>query len=97
MLAGQPDEPIGGVLGNAHQPPGLANPTAVADVIQEGEHFVSRQLGMVQGRALPLGESRLAGTAIDLADGLLLVDPSAGGEISTVPLAVQGTAGILTT
>jgi hypothetical protein len=97
MLAGQPDEPIGGVLGDTHQPPGLANATAIPNVIQEGDHLVGRQLGMVQGRALALGKPRLAGRTVNLADGLFPVDPSASGEISPVPLAVQGTAGILAT
>jgi hypothetical protein len=97
MLAGQPDEPIGGVLGDAHQPPGLANAAALADVIQEGNHLVGRQLGMVQGRALPLGKPRLAGRTVDLVDGLFPVNPSAGGEISLPPLAVHDAMGILAT
>ncbi len=52
------------------------------DVIQEGDPVVGRQPGIVQGHAFTLGRPRLADRTVDLANGLLPVDPSAGGEIS---------------
>jgi len=96
MVAGEPDVVIGCVLGDAHQPPGLPNAAALADVVQDGHDPFRRELGVVQGRALAFGEAGFAGPAVELADGFLLADPSADREISLSALAVQGTARILT-
>ena len=96
MLAGEPDVAIGRVLGDAHQPPRLTNAAAFADMVQDGHDPLRRQFGVVKGRALAFGESRLAGRAVELTDGLFLADPSADGEISLGSLAVQGALRSLT-
>jgi len=36
MVAGEPDVAIGRVLGDAHQPAGLPNAAAFADMVQDG-------------------------------------------------------------
>jgi len=61
MLAGYQDVAIGCVLGNAHEASGLTNTAAFTDVIQDGQYRFLGQLGIVEGRALAFGESRLAG------------------------------------
>jgi hypothetical protein len=96
MLTGYQDVAIGGIFGNAYEPSGLTNAAAFPDVIQDGQYRFLGQLGIIEGCALAFGDSRLAGRAVDLADGLFPTDPSADGEISLASLAVQGALGILT-
>jgi hypothetical protein len=55
------------------------------------------QAGLLQGRALALGELGLAGAAGDHADPPTFAAPAAEGEISATPEASLGAVGILAT
>src|SRR3954447_25177568 len=83
------------VLIHLHQATGSPGPTALPDVVQDGKGLLVGQSGLLQGRALALGEAGLAGAAVDHADASSLAAVAAEGEISVAPAARIGAVGIL--
>jgi hypothetical protein len=75
-----------GVFIDAGQACGLADPTAVLEVLEDGEGLALREAGGEQGGALALGEAPLAGAADEQAALLAVAVAEADAE---VPLAAQ--------
>ena len=97
MSPGQGDVAGDGVLVHADQAAGGPRPTALSDMVQDIVGLRIGQAGLLQDRALALGELGLAGAAVDHADPLAFAAPAAEGEISTAPEAGLGAVGILAT
>jgi hypothetical protein len=79
---------------DTHQPAGLTDAAALLEVLKNGEGLVVGELGAIQGGALALGETLLAGTAGEDAS---LVRAGAKGDTEVVlaALAVVGAVGVL--
>jgi hypothetical protein len=89
----QADDGIGADVNEAS---GLSNAAAFAEVVEHGAGLLLRQMGVKQGRALALGEARLAAIAVEQSDVVLRAVAGADGEISRVALAEEGAIGFLT-
>ena len=94
VVSGQLGVPDHGVLVDAGQAAGFADADAFGKVPQDVEDLVRRQPRVEEGRALALGEARLAGAAIEQA---ALLGPVTGtdGEVAVAALPVVGAVGIL--
>jgi hypothetical protein len=84
MLTGQPCDRI---LVDPHQPGGLADAAAVGEVLEDGQDFVVRELGVEQRCALELGGPSLTGVAVEQAV-VGLAEVVADREVSGVAPAV---------
>ena len=84
-----------GVLIDARQAGGLPDAAAVLEVSEDGEGFVVRQSCAEQGRALALGEARLAATAGEHAPLLVRAVAEGGAEVAWAAPAVVGALGVL--
>jgi hypothetical protein len=62
VLAGDHRQPYHGVLVDPDQAAGLADATALLEMLEDGKGFVLGELGAIQGCALAFGEALLAGT-----------------------------------
>jgi len=75
---------------------GLADPTALSNMAQHRYHLGLRQPGLEERRALALGEARVAGSAVQQPQPLVLTVVHADGQVTCPPFAVVGTPGPLT-
>jgi hypothetical protein len=82
------------VLVDADQAAGLADATALGDVVQDGKDLVGGQAGVEQGRALALGEAGLARLAVEQAAPVAAV-VAADGEVAVAAPAEVGAIGVL--
>src|SRR3954453_19510335 len=76
MGPGEGRVPRHGVLIDPDQAAGDARPAALAKVLEDGEGLVVGQSGLLQDRALALGEGALTGAAVDHADPPALAAPA---------------------
>jgi hypothetical protein len=84
-----------GVFVHADQAAGLADATALGDVVEDGDDLAVGEPGVEQGGAFAFGEAALTGAAGQHA-ALLGAVAEADAEVSQPPLAVVGAVGILT-
>src|SRR4051812_17417279 len=96
MLADHAGQASDGVGIDADQASGRSDTTALVEVLEHGEGLFFGEMAVEQGRALALGEARLAGLAVEQADVVLLAVAGADREIAGVTAAVEGAFGILT-
>src|SRR5262249_36308773 len=94
MLPGPHTVADHGVLTHPDEASRFADAHAFADVGQDGDHFLFRQAGVEQGRALAFREAGFAALAIQQAALLLAVPPS-HRPISFAGLAKVGTILVL--
>jgi hypothetical protein len=94
VLTGEEGKPRDRVLVDPDQPCGLADATALGQVLQDCEDLVVGQFGVEQRRALELGEAGLAGPAVEQPVSCLaeVVDDQ---EVVPAPLAVGVAVGVL--
>src|SRR4051812_34963834 len=95
MGAGFGDVACDRVLIHLHQATGGPGPAALSDGVRDGMGLLVGQPGLLQDGALALGETGLAGAAIDHADASGLAAVAAEGEISVAPAARIGAVAIL--
>ena len=84
-----------GVIIDADQAPGLADATALDEVVQDGLDFLRGQAAVEQGGALAFAEAGLAGTAGEHAALLVLAVAEGDTEVVAAALAVIGARGVL--
>jgi hypothetical protein len=94
MLAGAEAVADDGVLADADEASGLADAYALGDVLQKRDGYLIGEAGVEQGGALALGESRLAGLAVEEAT-LLLAVAAANGEVAKAAFAEVGARRVL--
>jgi len=97
MAAGEPAITGHGVGGDPAEPAGLADATALGDVLQDGLGLAGGEPGVEEGCAGALGEAGLAGGASEHASGLLGAVAEVHGEVSGPPLGVIGAGRIQAT
>jgi len=97
MLSGPAGQSADGVGIDADQASGGADPAALVEVLEHGKGLLLGEMGMEQGRALPLRESRLARLAVEQADVVPIAVAVADREITGVATAVEVAVGVLTT
>ncbi len=73
---------------------GLADAVALDQVLEDRDGHPRGQARSGQGSALPLGESRTAGVAVEQADVALLAVSVSDGEVAGVASAVERAGGI---
>jgi len=95
VLASEYGQPDHGVLVDPDQAAGLADATALLEMLEDGEGFVLGELGAIQRSALAFGEAFLAGATGQ--DAALLVGPIAEAhpEVVEATAAVVGAVGVL--
>jgi hypothetical protein len=94
VLAGESAQAADRAAVHPAEAAGLADAAPLGDVLQDRLDLLRRQARVEEGRPLALGEAGLAGPAAEHAS-LLVGTVSAGhGQISGVPLAMLGAAGI---
>src|SRR5271166_4557778 len=84
-----------GVPGDPGEATGGADAAALAEVVEDGDDLVGRQLRAFQGGALTFGVGLLAGAAVDHADLLAAAAPTAEINIAVTAFAVVGAGGIV--
>src|SRR5262245_47619365 len=92
VRAGQQAVAGGGVLVDAHQPPGLADAAAFLEVLQECQGLLGRQAAVEQRGAFAFGEAGLAGAAAEQA-ALVAAVAGGNGQVAGPALAVVGAGG----
>ena len=70
-------------------------PQALAQVVEDGDDLVGRQLGSLQGGALEFGVGLLAGAAVDHADELVTTAPASEIDVAVTAFGVVGAGGIV--
>ena len=65
--AGQEGQPRDGVLVDPDQPGGLADATALGEMLEDRQDLLVREFGVEQRRALELGEPGLTCVAVEQA------------------------------
>jgi hypothetical protein len=96
MASGQAGQADDGIPVDADQASGGPDSAVLGQVVEHGEGLVLGQMGVEEGRALALGEARLAGLAVKQADVIVLAVAGADGEVCGVASAVEWTIGVLT-
>src|SRR5579884_1198231 len=95
VLAGQEAVADDGVLVDADEAAGLADPAALGDMGKDGDDLVLRKSAVEQGCALAFGEAFLTGATGQHA-ALVRAVAEADTEVAQTPLAVVGAVRILT-
>jgi hypothetical protein len=95
LVAGKGEVAGDGIPGDASEATGGADAAALADVVEDGDDLVGRQLGALEGGALEFGGRLLAGAAVDHADPLVAAAPAAEINVAVVPFAVVGAGRIV--
>ncbi len=95
MPAGGAGESYDGVAVDADEAPGGSHAAALAEVLEDREGPLFRQMAAVQRRALALGEAGAAGVAIELPVLLGFAVAAADREVAGVAAAVELAVGIL--
>ena len=88
MLSDDAGQASDGVGIDADQTPGAANTAALIEVLEHGEGLFFGEMAVEQGRALALGETRLAELAVEQSDPVLLAVAGADREITSITGAV---------
>ena len=96
MASGDMSQTIDRVLVHVDEAGGLADAAALGDVVEDGEGFVVRQMGMLKRRAFPLGEIAAANAAIQETDSFPMAAPAVLAQISRAAFPVFGALFILT-
>ena len=96
MLSDDAGQPSDGVGVDADQASGGADAAALVEVLEHGEGLLLGEMAVEQGRALALGEARLARLAVEQSDVALLAVAGADREIAGVTGAVEGALRVLT-
>src|SRR4051794_28097740 len=95
MSAGHPGQADHRVAMDADEASGLADAAALVEVLEHGAGRALRQVGVEERRALALGESGLAGVAVEQADVVALAVASADREVAGGAPAEEGAVGVL--
>src|ERR1019366_7487372 len=95
LVAGKGEVAGDGVTRDTGEARRGADPVARADMVEDGDDLVGRQLGALEGGALAFGGCFLAGAAVDHADPLVAATPAAEINVAVVPFAVVGAGRIV--
>jgi hypothetical protein len=95
MLSGGTGQADDGVAMDADEAAGLADAVAFGEVMEDGCGLLVGHAAVEQRGALALGETSLAGVAVEQADVVGLAVAIADGEIAGIALPVQGAVTIL--
>ncbi len=96
MLSGQRAVADHRILAHAHEATGLAHAYAFGDVIEDRQGLLIREARLEQGSALSLGETLLAGSAVEQSDTVPLAKAHADGQVPGPALAEVGADLVLT-
>jgi len=94
MIAGLAGQPHDGVAMDADESLGLANAVALDQMFEDRDGHPRGEAGAGQGCALSLGESCLAGIAVEQADMALLAVAITDGEVAGVASAAERAFGV---
>jgi len=89
MWSGPPRQAGDGVAVDADEAAGLPGTVARAEVIEHRTGLILGQVGAEEWSALAFGEAVLAGPAGEQADGFVLAEAAADGEVTCIPTAVE--------
>ena len=94
VLAGEQGQSCDRVLVDPDQPCGLADAAPLGQVLQDGQYFVVRELGVEQRGALELGKTGLASVAVEKTV-VRLAEVVADREVADAALTVTRAVGVL--
>ena len=95
LIAGEGEVAGYGVPGDPGEATRSADAAALADVVEDGDDLVGRQLGALEGGAFAFGRCLLAGAALDHADPPVATAPAAEINVAVAALNVVGAGGIV--